>query len=71
MQHSYQQPSTRQSFTSSKRDKYNHYTPRKRYVKEQEEFNQYHSVTFGNLSPQGAPEEAYLPRSRQLTSSRR
>ena len=71
MHHSYQPAVARQSFTPSKREKYNQYTPRKRYVKEQEELNQYHSLTFGDTSPQGWQEDHYLPRNRQLTSSRR
>lgn len=71
MHQSYQQTTGRQSFTPSKRERYNQYTPRKRYVKEQEEFSQYHSVTFGDVSPQGVQEDNYVPRSRQLNSSRR
>lgn len=63
------------SLTPSKRQKYDNYTPRKRYVKEQEEFGQYRHFTF-NESQSTSPlhysdEQPTLSRSRQLGHSRK
>ena len=59
--------------TPSKRQKYDSYTPRKRYVKEQEELNQYRHLTFNEhqpTSPVQYPEELpSLNRSRHLPKS--
>ena len=62
------------SNTPSKREKYNNYTPRKRYVKEREEYNQYHSLTFGSQktslqhTPEPEPRESF---SNHYSESRR
>ena len=61
--------------TPSKREKYDIYTPRKRYVKEQEGLNNYNCLTFGEhqpLSPFTSKEEPSNRYTfRNLSASRR
>lgn len=63
------------SLTPSKRQKYDNYTPRKRYVKDQEEFGQYRNFTFNepqNTSPlKYSEDQQNLGRSRHMSNSRR